>query len=119
MTEFLILLLMQVTVFSSVTALIIIAIKQIFKCRIPPGIGMVMWVVLLARLICPIFPESRISVYNLIPAGREIMYSLTNDIGDELASYEEEKTLEENPYVIITTEEAERKIGRASCRERV
>lgn len=108
MTEFLILLLMQVTVFSSVTALIIIAIKQIFKCRIPPGIGMVMWVVLLARLICPIFPESRISVYNLIPAGREIMYSLTNDIGDELASYEEEKTLEENPYVIITTEEAER-----------
>ena len=30
-----ILLLMQVTVFSSVTALIIIAIKQIFKCRIP------------------------------------------------------------------------------------
>lgn len=107
MTEFLILLLMQVTVFSSVTALIIIAIKQIFKCRIPPGIGMVMWVVLLARLICPIFPESRISVYNLIPAGREIMYSLTNDIGDELASYEEEKTLEENPYVIITTEEAE------------
>ena len=36
------------------------------------------------------------------------MYSLTNDIGDELASYEEEKTLEENPYVIITTEEAER-----------
>lgn len=91
MTEFLILLLMQVTVFSSVTALIIIAIKQIFKCRIPPGIGMVMWVVLLARLICPIFPESRISVYNLIPAGREIMYSLTNDIGDELASYEKRR----------------------------
>ena len=110
MTEFLILLLMQVTVFSSVTALIIIAIKQIFKCRIPPGIGMVMWVVLLARLICPIFPESRISVYNLIPAGREIMYSLTNDIGDELASYEEEKTLEENPYVIITSEEAEQSL---------
>ncbi len=105
MTEFLILLLMQVTIFSSVTALIIIAVKQIFKCRIPPIIGMVMWVVLLARLVCPIFPESRLSVYNLIPVGREIMYSLTNDIGDEVESYEAEKGIEENPYTIVTSRE--------------
>jgi beta-lactamase regulating signal transducer with metallopeptidase domain len=110
MTEFLILLLMQVTVFSSVTAFIIIAVKQIFKCRIPPFIGMIMWVVLLARLVCPIFPESRLSVYNLIPVGREIMYSLTNDIGDELESYESEKSIEENPYVIVTAREAQQAI---------
>lgn len=101
MTEFLILLLMQVTIFSSITALIIIAVKQIFKCRIPPGLGMVMWIVLLARLICPIFPESRVSVYNFIPVGREIMYSLTNEVGDEIIARDEEKTQAENPYVIV------------------
>ncbi len=107
MTEFLILLLMQVTVFSSVTAIVIIAVKQIFKCRIPPGIGMVMWVVLLLRLICPTFPESRISVYNLIPAGREIMYTLTNDIEDDISARESEIKEKDNPYVIITDTESE------------
>ncbi|MGN1410722.1 MAG: M56 family metallopeptidase, partial [Eubacteriales bacterium] len=107
MTEFLILLLMQVTIFSSITALIIIAVKQIFKCRIPPRLGMIMWIVLLARLICPIFPESRVSIYNFIPVGREIMYSLTNDVGDEIIEREEKKTQAENPYVIVSTDKSE------------
>lgn len=107
MTEFLILLLTQVTVFSSVTAAVIIAVKQIFKCRIPPGIGMVMWVVLLLRLICPTFPESRISVYNFIPAGREIMYTLTNDIEDDISERESEIKERDNPYVIFTDTDEE------------
>jgi len=100
MPEFLVLLLMQVTVFSSVTALILMAVKQIFKCRIPPRIGAVLWVILLARLICPIFPESRISVYNYIPVGRDIMFSLTNDVSDELTAGEEQWRAENNPYVV-------------------
>lgn len=102
MIDFLVLLLMQVTIFSSITALIIIAIKQIFKCRIPPRIGMIMWIILLARLICPIFPESRVSIYNLFPVGREIMYSLTNDIADEIDLKNEEKAQSENPYVVVS-----------------
>lgn len=100
MPEFLVLLLMQVTVFSSVTALILIAVKQIFGCRIPPLIGTVMWVVLLARLVCPIFPESSISVYNYIPVGRDIMFTLTYDVGQQLEEREEDFTDTENPYVL-------------------
>ncbi|MBQ2277009.1 MAG: hypothetical protein II333_00445 [Clostridia bacterium] len=100
MTEFLILLLMQVTVFSSVTALILIAVKQIFRCRIPPLIGTMMWVVLLARLVCPIFPESSISVYNWIPVGRNIMFSLTYDVGESLREREAAYAERENPYVL-------------------
>ncbi len=103
-----ILLLMQVTVFSSVTALILIAVKQIFKCRIPPLIGTMMWVVLLARLVCPIFPESHISVYNFIPVGRNIMFSLTYDVGESLKERESAYAQRENPYVLqgIPAEEA-------------
>ena len=116
MIEFLVLLLMQVTVFSSITALIIITVKQIFKCRISPRIGMVMWIVLLARLISPIFPESEISVYNFIPVGREIMYTLTNDIGDEISIREEARAENENPYVLIrdnkTGEETENSVSK-------
>ena len=100
MPEFFVLLLMQVTIFSSVTALIIIAVKQIFKCRIPPKIGVVLWLVLLARLICPIFPESEFSIYNLIPAGRTIMYTLQNDIAQDLDAREAMRAAEENPYVL-------------------
>ena len=95
-----VLLLMQVTVFSSVTALILIAVKQIFRCRIPPLIGTMMWVVLLARLVCPIFPESSISVYNFIPVGRNIMFSLTYDVGEGLREREAAYAERENPYVL-------------------
>lgn len=100
MPEFLVLLLMQVTIFSSVTALIIIAVKQIFKCRIPPKIGVVLWLVLLVRLICPIFPESEFSVYNFIPAGRTILYTLQNDIAEELQERESVRASSVNPYVL-------------------
>ena len=104
MSEFFVLLLMQVTVFSSVPALILIAVKQIFGCRIPPLIGTMMWVVLLARLVCPIFPESSISVYNYIPVGRDIMFTLTYDVGEQLAERGEALTEAENPYVLSVGE---------------
>lgn len=107
MPEFLVLLLMQVTIFSSIAAILIIAVKQVFKCRIPPALGMFMWVVLLARLLCPIYPESEISIYNFIPVGRNIMFSLTHDINTEMDVLEEARFEAENPYVIKTeTEEA-------------
>ena len=107
MAEFLVLLLMQVTIFSSVTAMILIAVKLIFKCRIPPLIGTMMWVVLLARLLFPILPESSISVYNFIPVGRNIMFTLTYDVGERMEAQENAFAMRENPYVLhgLPTEE--------------
>ncbi len=100
MTDFLILLFMQVTVFSSVAAAIILAIRKIFRCRIPPRIGMLLWLVLFVRLVCPVFPESVTSVYNFFPIGREIMYSLANDVEHVPDLVSEERPTEANPYVI-------------------
>lgn len=110
MTEFLVLLLMQTTFFSSVTALILIAVKQIFKCRIPPLIGTMMWVVLLARLVCPIFPESSVSVYNFLPIGRNIMLTLTYDVGEHMEEREAYVAERDNPYVlhgVVSEEDSE------------
>ena len=99
MPDYLILLLMQITIFSSVTACIIIFVKQLFKWVIPPGVGVIMWLILLIRLLWPTLPESAVSVYNLIPAGRNIMYSLTNEAASGLSELIEE----ENPYVVEQT----------------
>lgn len=105
MTEFLMLVLMQVTIFSSVTACIIICVKQLFKWVIPPSVGVIMWVILLIRLLWPIFPESAVSVYNFIPAGRSIMYTLTNNIDDEISAREELFSQNSNPYVLDNSTE--------------
>ena len=103
MEEFLVLLLLQVTVFSSVTALILIAVKQIFKCRIPPKIGMMLWIVLLARLICPVFPESKISVYNYVPIGKNVLVALSSNVNEEIEEKRKENSKAENPYVLQST----------------
>ena len=100
MSDYLVLLLEHVTIFSSVTALILIAVKQLFKCRIPPRIGMALWIILLARLVCPVFPESRISVYNLIPAGKDVLYAMRSGDEGEGPVAEEDSLPEENPYVL-------------------
>lgn len=103
MDEFLVLLLLQVTVFSSVTALILIAVKQIFKCRIPPKIGMMLWIVLLARLICPVFPESKVSVYNYVPIGKNVLVALSSNVNEEIEEKRKENSKSENPYVLQST----------------
>lgn len=103
MSEFFVLLLMQVTIFSSVTACIIICVKQLFKWVIPPGVGVVMWVILLLRLLWPIFPESAVSVYNFIPAGKSIMYTLTNNIHEEVSRQDKFQAELNNPYVVSGT----------------
>jgi beta-lactamase regulating signal transducer with metallopeptidase domain len=104
MSEFIVLLLMQATIFSSVTALIILAVKGIFNCWIPPKIGVLMWVVLLLRLVSPIFPESGTSVYNIVPMGRDIMFTLKYDVEDELEARALISQYENNPYIIHTTD---------------
>ncbi len=115
MSEFLVLLLMQAAIFSSVTALIILVVKGIFNCWIPPKIGVLMWIVLLARLISPIFPESGASIYNYVPMGRDIMFTLTYDIEDELEARELIEEYENNPYIVHTTDGA----AEAEIRERL
>lgn len=101
MPVYLVLLLAQITLFSSTTALLLLLVKWLFRCRIPPKVSMVLWLVLLVRVVCPIFPESEISIYNIIPAGREILFTLTYDY-EEIESEAQTAQTEpsDNPYVL-------------------
>ena len=96
MPEYLVLLLSQVTIFSSVTAVLLLAVKWIFRRRIPPMLSLLLWLILLVRVTLPMLPESAFSIYNLIPAGRVITYTLTHDY-DQVTQVPEE-TEAENPY---------------------
>lgn len=115
MAEYLLLLLAQTTLFSTTTALCLMVIRCVFHCRIPPKLGMAMWLVLLLRVVCPVFPESQFSIYNLIPAGREVMFTLTyeewSDFGETKTTASQEPTrlpTAENFYTEFEKEEAER-----------
>jgi len=67
------LLLIQLTVYSSVTACILLLLKRILRFRIPPLLNIILWLVLLIRLVIPVMPESRISVFNMLPGGGEVI----------------------------------------------
>jgi len=96
MPEYLVLLLTQVTIFSSVTAVLLLAVKWFFRRRIHPMLSLLLWLILLVRVTQPMLPESAFSIYNLIPAGRVITYTLTHDY--EQAAADQEENTGENPY---------------------
>lgn len=68
------LLLFRVTVYSSVTALLLLFLKRCLKFRIPPFLNAALWLVLFVRLIFPYLPESSFSVYNLLSYGGTTLY---------------------------------------------
>lgn len=106
MPVYLVLLLAQVTLFSSTTALLLLMVKWLFRCRIPPKVSMVLWLVLLIRVVCPIFPESSFSIFNIIPAGREILFTLTYDYEEIDTNEPTSETAEtDNPYVLVPNAE--------------
>lgn len=60
--------LLQTTVYMTVTALFILGFKRVFKNRLPAKWHVYIWALLLVRLLIPSLPESRVSVYNAMPA---------------------------------------------------
>ncbi len=73
--------LINMTVTFSVTTILILLIKLFFKNRLTPKWHVFIWVILIARLAIPSFPESDISIFNFIP-----------DIPNMYADYIEGKT---------------------------
>ena len=59
-------------------------------------LSLLLWLILLVRVTQPMLPESAFSIYNLIPAGRMITYTLTHDY-DQVTGTEAVDTAE-NPY---------------------
>ncbi|MBQ8641132.1 MAG: M56 family metallopeptidase [Clostridia bacterium] len=98
MAEYLVLLLAQVTIFSSVTAVLLLAVRCLFRRRIPPMLSMILWLFLFIRVTVPVLPESSLSIYNLFQTGRVISYNLTHDFALDSENASQETEPAENPY---------------------
>jgi len=66
---------------------------------------MAMWLILLLRVVCPIFPESQLSIYNFIPVGREVMFTLTYEDWSEHYTVPEADAAAEIPGTRTVTDE--------------
>ncbi|MHC1724348.1 MAG: M56 family metallopeptidase, partial [Aminipila sp.] len=60
-------LLIKMTVTFSVTVILILTLKSVFKNRFTPKWHVLIWTVLIIRLAIPVLPESEISIFNYIP----------------------------------------------------
>jgi len=52
---------------TTVTALCILLLKTIFKNKMPPKLHLYIWIILLIRMLLPVFPQSQFSVFNIVP----------------------------------------------------
>jgi beta-lactamase regulating signal transducer with metallopeptidase domain len=66
---------MNITITTSVTALIVFAIKTLLKNKISPKWQCILWLVLALRLVVPVFPQSNVSVFNAVPQVKNIEVS--------------------------------------------
>lgn len=65
----------NISIATSVTALIILGIKSLLKNKISPKWQFALWIILLLRLLVPVLPESRASVLNTLPQVQNIKVS--------------------------------------------
>jgi beta-lactamase regulating signal transducer with metallopeptidase domain len=65
----------NISIATSVTALIILGIKSLLKNKISPKWQFALWIILLLRLLVPVLPESRASVLNALPQVQNIEVS--------------------------------------------
>lgn len=64
------------TLYLSITALIILVFKAVFKNKLSPRQNFLIWALLFIRLLFPILPESGLSLYNHIPSPPQIVNEL-------------------------------------------
>ena len=69
--------LFDMTLYLSVTAIIILLIKRVFKEKMSKKLQLYVWLILLVRFFVPTLPESKISLYNVVP---EVAYQQTAEV---------------------------------------
>jgi beta-lactamase regulating signal transducer with metallopeptidase domain len=62
----------NISIATSVTALIILGIKSLLKDKISPKWQFALWLILSLRLLVPVLPESKVSVLNTVPQVKKI-----------------------------------------------
>ena len=101
--------LLQITIYLSVTALIIILFKQILKNKLPAKWHLLVWIVLLLRLFVPDLAISNFSVFNAIQVDNEVVMQSSYHIEDsESKISDNDYTLSEDSQVMTGSEKKSR-----------
>ena len=96
--------LVKTTVYVTITALLIIMFKLIFKNKIGAKWHVMIWLVLLVRLAVPVLPSSIFSIFNTAQVEDEAIVRMTysivenNDNANNLKAYNVEKDAVEDYY---------------------
>lgn len=61
-------LLINTVITTTVTAMAILLLKALFKNRMPPKLHLYIWLILIIRILLPVFPQSQLSLFNLTPS---------------------------------------------------
>ena len=85
--------LINMSITGSITAIIIIFIKALFKNKLSAKWQYYIWVILLIRLLVPALPESQISVFNRMPS---MEYAQSNQVTLPALNYNQEATPSQN-----------------------
>ncbi|NMA94678.1 MAG: DUF4825 domain-containing protein, partial [Clostridiales bacterium] len=75
---------------TSITAIIILLTRKVFKSKLSPNWMLILWVILGVRLLMPILPESNLSVFNILPG------AVTIDKGYVSPSFVKPSSMKEN-----------------------
>ncbi|MGI6113860.1 MAG: M56 family metallopeptidase [Mahellales bacterium] len=78
----------NIIITTSVTALVILVVRSVLKDKTSPKLRFVLWAVLTARLLVPIFPQSGISVFNFLPNAPWQSTALQGSASEGMASGE-------------------------------
>jgi len=62
----------MVTIFNTVitttiTAISILLLKIVFRNKLSPKLHLYVWTILLVRMLLPVFPQSQLSIFNIVP----------------------------------------------------
>ncbi|GAA0722390.1 hypothetical protein GCM10008905_13820 [Clostridium malenominatum] len=79
----------NVTITTSITSLIILSIKALLKNKISPKWQFSLWIIVALRLLVPVLPESNMSIFNAVPQIKNVEVSerALESIGSETRSY--------------------------------
>ncbi len=106
-----ILILAQLTLYTSVTAGMLFLLKRCFRFVLSPWSHVAVWSILLVRMLFPFLPASEISVYNLIPGTQALVSGAILDeihVGttpEELSGEDYIERLMTVEYPVLTSDE--------------
>jgi len=71
---------MNISIITSVTALVILAVRGLLKNKVSPKWLIILWVILAIRLLIPVFPESNLSIFNTVPRIENVEVKVSDDV---------------------------------------